>query len=423
MSLTLPRLPQQLTLDHVSPATRLLEKRRQMYEVQEALDAQKEEFKRRETDFKRREEKLKERDLALQESLIKFNKFLQENDSKRARAEKKERDEIKQRIIKEGEITRLREQLEKLKVEKVEMLAVLREDMRYQHYLEAVIDSTDEYPEILELLLRYETLEATHHDLIERSREGQSESEDQAQFNKRFHKEKVDEILEYNNQIAMLQQRYEAVLAHKQRLQAETDRQLQDSAEATLQLGQVLMACDNIFTRCVTTSRVAHKKAFDAVDDKAAALEQLNLIKDYLGDLLFIAKAYKPSEARVVAAAGSQNMLPQDSSTQYGGNGGYAQLAAGALGAGSALERSGRTGAGSVAGSVANSRAGGVRRSVADNQRLGPPSNLRLAGPTISPATSQGPETERSHLTARTDRSAGAGSASGSGAAGQDGSL
>ena len=31
------------TLDHVSPATLLLEKRRQMLEVQQALDAQKEE--------------------------------------------------------------------------------------------------------------------------------------------------------------------------------------------------------------------------------------------------------------------------------------------------------------------------------------------------------------------------------------------
>ena len=37
-----------LVLDHVSPATRLLEKRRQMFEVQAALDAQKEEFARRE---------------------------------------------------------------------------------------------------------------------------------------------------------------------------------------------------------------------------------------------------------------------------------------------------------------------------------------------------------------------------------------
>lgn len=41
-----PKLPAQLTLDTVSPATRLLEKRRQMFEVQEALDAQKEDFER-----------------------------------------------------------------------------------------------------------------------------------------------------------------------------------------------------------------------------------------------------------------------------------------------------------------------------------------------------------------------------------------
>jgi hypothetical protein len=36
--------------------------------------------------FKRREEALKKKDLELQESLIRFSKFLQENDSKRARA-------------------------------------------------------------------------------------------------------------------------------------------------------------------------------------------------------------------------------------------------------------------------------------------------------------------------------------------------
>ena len=81
-------MPQTLTLDHVSPATRLLEKRRQMFEVQEALDAQKEEFARREEAFRRREEGLRQKDLELQESLIKFNKFLQENESKRGRKDR-----------------------------------------------------------------------------------------------------------------------------------------------------------------------------------------------------------------------------------------------------------------------------------------------------------------------------------------------
>ncbi len=39
-------MPHSFLLDHVSPATRLLEKRRQMFEIQEALEAQKEEFSR-----------------------------------------------------------------------------------------------------------------------------------------------------------------------------------------------------------------------------------------------------------------------------------------------------------------------------------------------------------------------------------------
>ena len=73
-------LPETLVIDHVSAATRLLEKRRQMFEVQEALNSQKEEFTRREDAFRRREEALRRKDLELQESLIKFNKFLQENE-------------------------------------------------------------------------------------------------------------------------------------------------------------------------------------------------------------------------------------------------------------------------------------------------------------------------------------------------------
>ncbi|PNH07304.1 Coiled-coil domain-containing protein 42 [Tetrabaena socialis] len=124
-------LPQTLVLDHVSPATRLLEKRRQMFEVQEALEAQKQDFNRKEEVFKRREEALKLKDLELQESLIRFSKFLQENDSKRARAEKKAADEIKARLQKEKEIEQLTEVLEELKAEKERILEVLEKNMRW----------------------------------------------------------------------------------------------------------------------------------------------------------------------------------------------------------------------------------------------------------------------------------------------------
>ena len=45
--LTQRRLPQALLLDGLSPASRLLEKRRQMFEVQETLEAQKQDFNRK----------------------------------------------------------------------------------------------------------------------------------------------------------------------------------------------------------------------------------------------------------------------------------------------------------------------------------------------------------------------------------------
>lgn len=123
-------LPQTLVLDHVSPATRLLEKRRQMFEVQEALEAQKQDFNKKEQVFKKREEALKLKDLELQESLIRFSKFLQENDSKRARAEKKAGDEIKARLQKEKELEQLVEVLEGLKTEKERIHVVLEKNMR-----------------------------------------------------------------------------------------------------------------------------------------------------------------------------------------------------------------------------------------------------------------------------------------------------
>ena len=179
----------------------LLEKRRQMFEVQEALDAQKEgapralrtplstlyrhspllvrrtEFQRREATFKRREEMLKKKDLELQESLVKFSKFLQENDTKRTRAEKKAGDEIKLRHQKENEIDTLVSELEVLREERTKTSEIVDKSMRYQKFLETVIEETDEYHEVPDLLMRHKTLEVTNADLGRSQRLGELNSE------------------------------------------------------------------------------------------------------------------------------------------------------------------------------------------------------------------------------------------------------
>jgi len=246
-------LPQTLTLDHVSPATRLLEKRRQMFEVQEALDAQKEEFARREEAFRRREEGLRKKDLELQESLIKFNKFLQENESKRTRAEKRASEEAKQGKQKEEEIFRLKGMLQEMNDQSRKLQTTVEKNMKYQKYLEVVQEAVPEdYPEISDLLNRYKTLQDANTDLTLRQRRHEELNEQKrAQFSN-YTKERTNEILNFNNEIAFLQKELETAESTAIRLQNEVETSMRSMSDKTLELGQVLMAVENLLQRCTS---------------------------------------------------------------------------------------------------------------------------------------------------------------------------
>eukprot|EP00197_Chlamydomonas_leiostraca_P014764 CAMPEP_0202871526 /NCGR_PEP_ID=MMETSP1391-20130828/18943_1 /ASSEMBLY_ACC=CAM_ASM_000867 /TAXON_ID=1034604 /ORGANISM="Chlamydomonas leiostraca, Strain SAG 11-49" /LENGTH=287 /DNA_ID=CAMNT_0049552355 /DNA_START=77 /DNA_END=937 /DNA_ORIENTATION=+ len=271
-------LPQTLVLDHVSPATRLLEKRRQMFEVQEALEAQKQEFNRKEEVFKRREEALKLKDLELQESLIRFSKFLQENDSKRARAEKKAADEIKARLAKEKEIEGLTQQLEELRAEKERMHEVLEKNMRYQRYLEGVLEVADEYQEAGDLLARHATLRATNADLKDHQRKCSELAESIRAELALYVKHKTDEILALNNVLARAKKELEGCEGDALVQESRKDASLAVASAKTLEYGQVVLSTDNIFSRCRARSKIGYPA-------ESNPLHQLDVVGNYVSDL------------------------------------------------------------------------------------------------------------------------------------------
>lgn len=280
-----------MLLDHVSPATRLLEKRRQMFEVQETLEAQKQDFNRKEEVFKRREEALKIKDLELQESLIRFSKFLQENDSKRARAEKKAADEIKSRLQKEREIETLTDELEALKDEKETIREVLDKSMRYQHYLETVLEVADEYSEVSDLLLRHATLLATNQDLKEHQRKCAELAEKIRTEIQVYVKQKTDESLNLNNELARLKKELEGYEGDAVSQQAKKDQSLQVASEKTLEYGQVVLSTDNIFNRCRARSKIAYPS-------ESNPLQQLDVIGNYVSDLSAIIKQIRAEKLK-----------------------------------------------------------------------------------------------------------------------------
>eukprot|EP00948_MAST-09A_sp_MAST-9A-sp1_P000897 g897.t1 len=303
------RMPQTLILENVAPATRLLEKRRQMFEVQETLDCQKEEFQRREEAFRRREEGLRLKDLELQESLIRFNKFLQENESKRARAEKRAKEEAHNRKLKEEEIKDLKETYEEA-VRKKERLQQKRDqNMKYQYFLEMVQEThSEEYGEIVELLNRYKTLNNANADLIA----GQIQNEKKTELKRvdfaEYKKSAQNKLLNLNNQFARYQKDLEKAESRAVNAADKWENAVRGFSQETLEVGKILMAVENLLQRCTkkhgqilkhTEASGVHLDTLEKIKDKSLhakgvkAVDSLEVLKNYMTDFRDIVKEYK----------------------------------------------------------------------------------------------------------------------------------
>ncbi|KAF0698085.1 Aste57867_11271 [Aphanomyces stellatus] len=307
-----------------------------MFEVQEALDAQKEEFSRREDAFRRREEGLRKKDLELQESLIKFNKFLQENESKRNRAIKRASDEIKQRLAKEQDVARLKESLERFNEENEKLSNEVKKNLKYTRYLELVQETVPEdYPEITDLVNRYNTLKDANRDLSENQKVHEKDNERKRLKFAMFTKERTNDILNFNNEIASLQKQLETRESNAIRLQHDVDTTIRITSDKTLEVGQILMAVGNLLQRStcgihgtilkhievkdVTAPNEEHshtndhekKEELELLQNGRKAMADLDVIASYMVDFTAIVQArveaQRAQKKAAAAAAESGN--------------------------------------------------------------------------------------------------------------------
>ncbi|KAF4675291.1 Coiled-coil domain containing 42 [Perkinsus olseni] len=235
-----------------SPVTQLLEKRREMYDVHDALEAQKEKYANEEQAFRKKEEQIRSRDMQLQHQLIKFNKFLQDNEGKRRRAEMRAGEESNQIKIKEAEIDDIERELEESRRMHRELQHEVGKNLRYEAYLELVKESSDDYSEIQDILTRYRTLEAANSDLraIQSALDAQAEQM-RIQLNT-YNRQKAMEILEATNRAASLQTDLEDAEKLATKLDEEVKEASEQDAGLRLDLGQIVASVENLFKRCVS---------------------------------------------------------------------------------------------------------------------------------------------------------------------------
>eukprot|EP00736_Rhodelphis_marinus_P008055 Rmarinus@m.21104 len=257
-----------------SQSTLLLQKKKEMAEVQEELDRKKDEVRERMRKCQQKEEELARKQEQIREQVVKFEKFLKENDGKRLRAYKKAQEEKKLCQDKQLEIEDLKRQIEEYQVRKNEIRVTTEKSTRYEMFLESVLDLEDDFQEIVDVKMRYDTLKATHEGLLKHNRDCNTDMEAERARMTNYMKESQNQILVYNSILAEKQKYLETLrldVAHQ-----ELQKQKREDAdlERTRQLGEIRMAIENIYQR----SRVRRPV------ESTSPMELLNAIEERMVD-------------------------------------------------------------------------------------------------------------------------------------------
>jgi len=282
-------MPHQEEAD-ITSATKLLEERREMAEVEQAFVAQKEEFQMRMESLQQRTEELERKEQQLKESLLKFDKFLKENDAKRARAIKKAADERELCKVKDKEIKKLEEQQVKLMNTRSKLREKLDKHEIFSQFMQKVLDSSEEFSEVREIIDRYNTLVATHLDLLEREQQNQEASEQEKARLVRFTEEKNNEILHFNNQLAQLQTRLDKAQSNAVKWESKWTHIQNTAAKKTLLLGRIKIAIHNLY-------QLVCKHSKGTVAPTEDTMVQLDRIQTFIQDLSQITSEIKRQEA------------------------------------------------------------------------------------------------------------------------------
>jgi chromosome segregation ATPase len=260
-----------------------------MMDVQTELEQKRNEYRERMERVKSREAQLVKKREELQDRLVKFFKFINENEAKKSRAEKKATAESRAKEEKHQQILKLNEDSKRLDREKQDIKVQLQKYMKYQKYLEDVLSYNEEYQDPNDIITRYNTLDANNNELQERKKWLEDEMEIKRSELQKRKKQKEDEILEHTNQLSQYQDALERTHKEAVAAQDEIENSVEHRTNTTKTVGQIRMATQNLFDRCMEVNR-QYKKGVKLGNDAQSGevMFQLAFIGDCLSDYLYI---------------------------------------------------------------------------------------------------------------------------------------
>jgi len=300
-----------------SQSTLLLKKRKEMREVDDALDFMKEEFASRMQACEERQREFERKQADMKDQVTKFEKFIQENDAKRQRAEMKAKSETRQCQQNELKISQLRRELHKDEESKKKKNEELERLKKYRMYLDIVVEvSEEEYEEITEVLNRYNTLMHAYHDLQAQVTQGEQKMDVYRGKLLALKRETQNQVLVHNSEIHGHQKDVERLRSDALQLDIQRENLEQKTNDRNRQSGQVVMSIKNLYMRCLSSPVLRTKASHVEENGRVKTMKTcLDFIGERIMDLQDIAQNPAPYPGREAAGAGASKTPGQRKKT------------------------------------------------------------------------------------------------------------
>ncbi|XP_030357336.1 cilia- and flagella-associated protein 73 [Strigops habroptila] len=229
------------------PSMRLLLKRREVAEVERALQRQREEFQQRMERLAQRRQQLGQREQRLRDVVLKFNAFRKASMARQERALQRAAEAQARAAEQDAEAARLRQELAGLQQRRDRLARRLQSLQSFHSYLQAVLARMEQFQDVLSMLAHFEALLGMRAALAQEAEAGQERLAQGWARLRGYREEALSELLCIATERAQLRARLEA--AHREVLQGESCwAHIQSTAtEKTLLLAQIKLAVLNLF--------------------------------------------------------------------------------------------------------------------------------------------------------------------------------
>lgn len=155
-------------------------------------------------ELRKRRGELERKETQLQESLVKFDRFLKENDARRDRAERKRREEEALILKRIAEMEELQDELAQLTARRVQNKVLLARNAKFEGFLKGVVAHSSEPMELDDIIARHSALTTTNDDLRRREAATHAAMDALKRETAEFKEEHRVHMLNCNNHLAAL---------------------------------------------------------------------------------------------------------------------------------------------------------------------------------------------------------------------------